>query len=66
MATGGEVNFPKTLALPNSRGIEKWDNSLPIFLFLLFFLQFHHLHELMCESEHLLEPKKIKLFELSL
>jgi hypothetical protein len=37
MATGGEVNFPKTLPLPNSKGIENWDNSLPIFLFLLFF-----------------------------
>jgi len=26
MAIGGEINFPKTLSLPNSRGIEKWNS----------------------------------------
>jgi hypothetical protein len=30
------INFPKTLSLPNFRGIEKWDNSYQFFLFLSF------------------------------
>lgn len=51
--------FPKTLSLPNSRGIEKWNSiATNFFRFYFFFLQFHHLCELMCESEHLLEQKK--------
>lgn len=37
MATGGEVNFPKTLSLPNSKGIEKWNNSYQFFCF--YFIQ---------------------------
>ncbi len=58
MATEGEVIFPQKTITPQFQRHRKVGQYLPIFLFLLIFLQFHHLCELMCESEHLLEQKK--------